>query len=149
VVQSSDRPTERVRHSNGKTVFESGHLISVTIRTVLVSGNSMLNFYDPNMMNITIRQKLYCLYSYLIREFFPRMKNYLYPQYPSYPIRFHRPSCACACGDGVCLSGARSHHGSWAAGATATVVDGAAESRNMDGRPAGAAQGSTGHRRSA
>jgi hypothetical protein len=79
------RPTERVRHSNGKTVFESEHLISVTIHTALVSGNSMLNFYDPNMMNITIRQKIYYLYPYSIREFFPRKKNYLYlyPQYPS------------------------------------------------------------------
>jgi hypothetical protein len=43
----------------------------------------MLNFYDPNIMNITIRQKIYCLYLYSIREFFPRKKNYLYPQYPS------------------------------------------------------------------
>jgi hypothetical protein len=45
----------------------------------------MLNFYDPNMMNITIRQKIYCLYPYSIREFFPRKKNYLhlYPQYAS------------------------------------------------------------------
>jgi hypothetical protein len=81
----SVRPTDRKGHSNGKTVFKSGHLISVTIRTALVSGNSMLNFYDPNMMNITTRQKIYCLYPYLIREFFPRKKNYLYlyPQYPS------------------------------------------------------------------
>jgi hypothetical protein len=79
------RPTERVRHSNGKTVFESGHFISVTIRTALVSGNSLLNFYDPNMMNVTIQQKIYCPYPYSIREFFPRKKNYLYlcPQYPS------------------------------------------------------------------
>jgi type IV secretory pathway TrbL component len=77
------------------------------------------------------------------------MKNYRIRSIRPYPIRFHQPSCACACGDGVCLSGARSHHGSWAAGATATVVDGAAESRNMDGRPAGAAQGNTGHTRSA
>jgi hypothetical protein len=53
------RPTERVvRHSNGNTVFEFGHLISVTIRTTLVSGKSMLNFCDPNMMNITIRKKI-------------------------------------------------------------------------------------------
>jgi hypothetical protein len=36
------------------TVFESGHLISVIIRAALVSGNSKLDFYDPNMMNITI-----------------------------------------------------------------------------------------------
>jgi hypothetical protein len=45
----------------------------------------MLNFYDPNMMNITIRQKIYCLYPYSIGEFFPRKKNYLYlhPQYLS------------------------------------------------------------------
>jgi hypothetical protein len=50
-----NRPTERFRHSYGKIVFESGHLISVTIRTALVSGNSKLDFYDPNMINITIR----------------------------------------------------------------------------------------------
>jgi hypothetical protein len=77
--------TERVRHSNGKTASESGHLIPVTIRTVLVSGNSKLNFYDPNMMNITIRHKIYCPYPNPIREFRPRKKNYLYlyPQYPS------------------------------------------------------------------
>jgi hypothetical protein len=67
-ILSSDRPTERFGHSNGKTVFESEYLISVPIRTALVSGNSKLNFYDPNMMNITIRQKIYCLYSYSIRE---------------------------------------------------------------------------------
>jgi hypothetical protein len=47
----SDRPTERVKHSNGKTVSESIHLISVTICTTLVFGNLKLNFYDPNMMN--------------------------------------------------------------------------------------------------
>jgi hypothetical protein len=81
----SVRPTERFRHSNGKTVFEFGHLISVTIRTALVSGNSKLNVYDPNMMNITIRQKIYCMYQYPIREFSMRKKNYmyLYPQYLS------------------------------------------------------------------
>jgi hypothetical protein len=118
----SVRPTERVRHSNGKTVtlfvwlishqpavffsqnkpasntflseqtstshqppakrtgcvFEPGHLISVAIRTALVSGNSIFNFYD-------FRQKIYCLYLYSIREFVPRKKNYLYlySQYPS------------------------------------------------------------------
>jgi hypothetical protein len=38
----SVRPvTERVRHSNGKIIFESKHLISVTIRTTLVSKNSI------------------------------------------------------------------------------------------------------------
>jgi hypothetical protein len=58
----SDRPTERVRHSNGKTVSESRHLVSVTIRTALVSGNFKLNLYDPNMMNITIWHKVYCSY---------------------------------------------------------------------------------------
>jgi hypothetical protein len=81
----SDRPTERVRHSNGKTVSESGHLISVTIRAALVSRNSKLNFYDPNMMNITIRHKIYCPYPYSIRELCPRKKNYLY-LYPQYPF---------------------------------------------------------------
>jgi hypothetical protein len=79
----SVRPTDRkVRHSNSKIVSESEHLISITIRTALVSGNSKLDFYDPNMMNITIRHKIYCLYPYSIREFCPRKKNYLYPQYP-------------------------------------------------------------------
>jgi hypothetical protein len=79
------RPTERFRHSYGKTIFESGHLISITICTALVFGNSKLDFYDPNMMNVTIRQKIYCLYPYSIREFCPKKKNYLYlyPQYPS------------------------------------------------------------------
>jgi hypothetical protein len=43
----------------------------------------MLNFYDPNMMNTTIRQKIYCLYPYSIQEFFPKKKNYLY-LYPRY-----------------------------------------------------------------
>jgi hypothetical protein len=81
----SDRPTERVRHSNGKTVSESGHLISVTIRIALVSGNSKLNFYDPSMMNITIRHKIYCSYPYSIREFCSRKKNYLY-LYLQYPF---------------------------------------------------------------
>jgi hypothetical protein len=38
----------------------------------------MLNFYDPNIMNITIRQKIYYPYPYSIRELFPRKKNYLY-----------------------------------------------------------------------
>jgi hypothetical protein len=52
------RPTERVRHSNGKAVSECGLLISVTIRTALVSGNSKLNFYNPNMMNITSTQNI-------------------------------------------------------------------------------------------
>jgi hypothetical protein len=85
IIRPTDRPTERVRHSNGKTVFESGHLISVTIRTASVSGNSKLNFYDPNMMNITIRQKIYCPYLNPIREFRPRKKNYLY-LYPQYPF---------------------------------------------------------------
>jgi hypothetical protein len=33
-------------------------LISVTICSALISGNSKLNFYDPNMMNITIRQNI-------------------------------------------------------------------------------------------
>jgi hypothetical protein len=79
------RPTERVRHSNGKTVSESGHLISVTIRTALVFGNSKYNFYYPNMMNITIQHKTYCLYPYSIREFCPRKKNYLY-LYPQHPF---------------------------------------------------------------
>jgi hypothetical protein len=76
IIRPTDPPT--VRHSNGKTVFESGHLISVAIHTALVSGNSMFNFYD-------LRQKIYCLYPYSIREFSPRKKNYLYlyPQYPS------------------------------------------------------------------
>jgi hypothetical protein len=80
----TDRPTKRARYSNSMTVFESGHLISVTIRTTLLSRNLMLNFYDPNTMNTTIRQKIYCPYPYSIREFFPRKKNhlYLYPQYP-------------------------------------------------------------------
>jgi hypothetical protein len=55
IIRPTDRPTERFRHSYGKTVFEFGHLISVTIHTALVSGNSKLDFYDPNMMNITIR----------------------------------------------------------------------------------------------
>jgi hypothetical protein len=49
-----DRLTARFRHSYGKTVFESGHLRFVTIHTALVPGNSMLDFYDPNMINITI-----------------------------------------------------------------------------------------------
>jgi hypothetical protein len=69
----SVRSTERVR----KTVSESGHLIFVTIRTALVSGNSKLNFYDLDMMNITIQHKIYCQYPYSIREFCPRKKNYL------------------------------------------------------------------------
>jgi hypothetical protein len=45
----------------------------------------MLNFYDPNMMNITIWHKIYCLYPYSIWEFSPRKENflYMYPQYPS------------------------------------------------------------------
>jgi hypothetical protein len=51
-------------------------------RTTLVSGNSKLNFYDPNMMNITIRHKIYCLYPNPIREFSSRKKNYVYPWYP-------------------------------------------------------------------
>jgi hypothetical protein len=48
---------------------EFGHLISITLHTTLVTGNSKLNFlwskYDEyhystqNMMNITIRQKIY------------------------------------------------------------------------------------------
>jgi hypothetical protein len=78
------RPTDQkgVRHSNGKTVSEFGHLISVIIRTALVTGNSKLNFYDPNIMNITIRHKIYCPYLNPIREFRPRKKNYMYPQYP-------------------------------------------------------------------
>jgi hypothetical protein len=50
------RPTDGSKglHSNSKTVSESGHLISITTRTALVSENSKLNFFDPNMMNITI-----------------------------------------------------------------------------------------------
>jgi hypothetical protein len=86
------RPTERVvRHSNGNTVFEFGHLISVTIRTTLVSGKSMLNFCDPNMMNITIRKK----YNVCIRI---RFKNSFRERkiicicirnIRLYPIRFH------------------------------------------------------------
>jgi hypothetical protein len=50
------RPTDRPKGSDTQMVrsYESGYLISVTIRTALVSGNSKLNFYDPNMMNITI-----------------------------------------------------------------------------------------------
>jgi hypothetical protein len=60
-------------------------LISVSIRTALVSGNSKLNFYDPNMMNITTRHKIYCPYPNPIREFIPRKKNYLY-LYPQYPF---------------------------------------------------------------
>jgi hypothetical protein len=85
IIRLTDRPTETVRHSNSKTVSESGHLISVTIRSALVSRNSKLNFYDPNMLNITIRHKIYCPYPYLIRELSPRKENYpyLYPQYPS------------------------------------------------------------------
>jgi hypothetical protein len=51
-VRPIDRPNGGGR-SNGKTVSESEHLILVTIRTVLVSKNSKLNFYDRNMMNIT------------------------------------------------------------------------------------------------
>jgi hypothetical protein len=85
IIRPTDRPTERVRHSNGKTVSESGHLIFVTIRTALVSGNSKLNFYYPNMMNITIRHKMYCPYPNPIREFRPRKKNYLY-LYLQYPF---------------------------------------------------------------
>jgi hypothetical protein len=81
-ILSIRRPTERVRHSNGKTVSKSGHLISVTIRTALISGNSKLNFYYPNMMNITIRHKMYCPYPNPIRDFKLRKKNYLYLQYP-------------------------------------------------------------------
>jgi hypothetical protein len=80
--------TEKVRHSNGKAVSESGHLISVSIRTALVSVNSKLNFYDPNMMNITIRHKIYYPYPYTIREVRPRMKNYLY-LYPQYLFIFY------------------------------------------------------------
>jgi hypothetical protein len=74
----------KVRDLNGKTVSESGSLISVTICTALVSGNSKLNFYDPNTMNITIRHKIYCLYPNSIREFSLRKKNYMdmYPRYP-------------------------------------------------------------------
>jgi hypothetical protein len=90
-VRPTGRPTERVRHSNSKTVFKSGHLISVTICTALVSGNSMLNFYDPNMMNTTIRQKIYCMYSYSIREFFWERKIICIciRSIRSYPICFH------------------------------------------------------------
>jgi hypothetical protein len=69
----SNRPIEMVRHSNGKTVSESGHLISVTIRTALVSENSKLNFYDPNLMNITIQHKIYCPNP--IREFRQKRKK--------------------------------------------------------------------------
>jgi hypothetical protein len=81
----SVRPTKRVRHSSGKTISEYGHLISVTICTTLVSGNSKLNFYDWNMMNITIRHTIYCLYPNPIWEFKLRKKNYLY-LYPQYPF---------------------------------------------------------------
>jgi hypothetical protein len=90
------------------SVFESGHLISVTIRIALVSGNSMLNFYDPNMMNIAIRQKIYCLYPYLIGEFFPRKKNYLYlhPQYPSVSDPFSSLSRAKGKREGGAVRGA-------------------------------------------
>jgi hypothetical protein len=78
----SVRSTERVR----KTVSESGHLIFVTIRTALVSGNSKLNFYDLDMMNITIQHKIYC------HVFDPRIlseKEKLSSSIHSYPIRFH------------------------------------------------------------
>jgi hypothetical protein len=51
------RPTDRPKGSDThKTVFESGYLISITIRAALVSRNSKLDFNDPNMMNITIRK---------------------------------------------------------------------------------------------
>jgi hypothetical protein len=52
----------KVIHLNGRIVSKSVHLISLTIRTALVSGNSKLNFYYPNMINITIRHKIYCLF---------------------------------------------------------------------------------------
>jgi hypothetical protein len=57
----------------------------------------MLRFYDPNMMNITIQQKIYCPYPYSIREFFPRKKNYLYlyPQYSSVSDPFSSLFAAC------------------------------------------------------
>jgi hypothetical protein len=44
-----------------------------------------LNFFDPNMMNITIWHKIYCPYPNLIREFSSRKKNYLY-LYLQYPF---------------------------------------------------------------
>jgi hypothetical protein len=78
----SVRSTERVK----KTVSESRHLIFVTIRTALVSGNSKLNFYDLDMMNITIQHKIYC------HVFDPRIlseKEKLSSSIHSYPIRFH------------------------------------------------------------
>jgi hypothetical protein len=86
----SVRPTNRkVKHSNGKTVSESGHLISVTICTALVFWNSKLNnFYDSNMMNINIRHKRYCLYPNSIRKFNPRKKKHLY-MYPQDAFHFH------------------------------------------------------------
>jgi hypothetical protein len=82
------RPTDRKgRHSDGKTVSESGHLISVTIRTASVSENSKLNFYDPNMMNITIRHKIYCPYPNPIRE--RKIICISIRSIRLYPIRFH------------------------------------------------------------
>jgi hypothetical protein len=77
-------PTDPVKHSNGNTVSESGHLIFVTIRTALLTRNPKLNFYVPNMMNIIIRHEIYCPYLNLIWEVSHRKKNYLhlYPHYP-------------------------------------------------------------------
>jgi hypothetical protein len=83
--------TERVRHSNGKIVLESRHLISVTIRTTLVSGNSELHFYDPNMMNITIRHK-YNVCICIRSENFVRQRITIcicIRSIRSYPIHFH------------------------------------------------------------
>jgi hypothetical protein len=89
------RPTERVRHSNGKTVSESGHLISVTIRTALVFGNSKYNFYYPNMMNITIQHKNTVCIRIRSENSVRERKTICIciRSIRSYPIRFHPYCC--------------------------------------------------------
>jgi hypothetical protein len=68
------QPIGRVKHSNGNTVFESEHLISVTICIASISGNSKLNFYDPNMMHITIH-KNYTVRIRIRSKYDPRIQS--------------------------------------------------------------------------